>query len=73
VQCDNRAQGQYAKAEPLYQRAVAIKEKALGPVHPEVATCLENYALCLRAMDRPGEAAPLEARAETIRAKLAPD
>jgi tetratricopeptide (TPR) repeat protein len=27
-------QGQYAKAEPLYQRALAIWEKALGPDHP---------------------------------------
>ena len=39
-------QGQYAKAEPLYQRALAICEKALGPEHPDVATCLENYAPC---------------------------
>ena len=26
-----RAQGQYAKAEPLYQRALGIREKALVP------------------------------------------
>jgi tetratricopeptide (TPR) repeat protein len=66
-----QAQGQYAKAEPLYDRALAILEGALGPEHPNVATCLENYALCLRAMDRSQEAEPLEARARAIRAKYA--
>ena len=29
-----RTQGQYAQAGPLYQRALAIKEKALGPEAP---------------------------------------
>jgi tetratricopeptide (TPR) repeat protein len=66
-----RAQGQYAKAEPLYQRALASREKALGPEHPKVAISLENYALCLRDMGRPNEATPLEARAKAIRAKSA--
>jgi tetratricopeptide (TPR) repeat protein len=28
------SQGKYAEAEPLYQRALAISEKALGPDHP---------------------------------------
>jgi tetratricopeptide (TPR) repeat protein len=31
-------QGQYAKAEPLYERALAIREKALAPEHPNVAS-----------------------------------
>ena len=31
-----RAQGRYAEAEPLYKRALAIREKALGPEHPDV-------------------------------------
>ncbi len=30
-----RAQGRYAEAEPLDQRALAIGEKALGPEHPQ--------------------------------------
>jgi hypothetical protein len=29
--------GQYAKAEPLCGRALAIQEKAMGPEHPHVA------------------------------------
>jgi hypothetical protein len=34
--------GDYAKAEPLLQRAVRICEKALGPEHPDTASSLEN-------------------------------
>jgi hypothetical protein len=35
-------QGQYASAEPLYKRSLAIKEKALGPDHPSMAASLNN-------------------------------
>ena len=63
-----RDQGKYAQAEPLYQRALAIREKALGPEHPDTATSLENYALLLRKTGRSAEAAKLEARAKAIRA-----
>jgi CHAT domain-containing protein len=34
--------GDYAKAEPLYERALKIREKALGPEHPDTATSLNN-------------------------------
>jgi tetratricopeptide (TPR) repeat protein len=64
-------QGQYAQAQPLYTRALAIREKALGPDHPAVATSLENYAALLRAIQRDTEAEKLEARAQAIRAKHA--
>ncbi len=63
------AQGKYPEAEPLYQRALAIWEKALGPEHPNVATVLENYAALLRQMNRNSEAAEMEARVKAIRAK----
>jgi tetratricopeptide (TPR) repeat protein len=66
-----QAQGQYGKAEPLYQRALAIRDKALGPEHPEVATSFENYAFLLRSMGLPEKATQLESRAKAIRAKLA--
>ena len=36
--------GQYAKAEPLYQRSLAIHEDKLGKDHPDVATSLNNLA-----------------------------
>ncbi len=64
-----RVQGHYAAAEPLYQRSLAIWEKALGPEHPHVAQSLENYAALLRQTARADEAERMEARAKAIRAK----
>ena len=29
--------GRYAEAEPLYRRSLEIREKQLGPDHPDVA------------------------------------
>lgn len=55
------------EAEQLFKRSLAIREKALGRYHPDVATELENYAYLLREMNRETEAAPLEARAKSIR------
>ncbi len=40
-----RAQDRYAKAEPLYERALGISEKGLGPDHPHVAASLNNLAV----------------------------
>jgi hypothetical protein len=37
-------EGRYAKAEPLFQRALVIKEKAMGPEHLSVANSLFNLA-----------------------------
>jgi tetratricopeptide (TPR) repeat protein len=61
--------GKYTEAEPLYQRALAIREKALGPDHPDVATILENYAALLFKAGREVQARPLNARAKGIREK----
>ena len=55
-------QGRYGEAEPRYQRALAIREKVLGPEHPDVAAVRKNYAALLRATNRDAEAAQLEAR-----------
>ena len=61
-------QGQYAQAGALYQRALAIGEKALGPDHPHVATTLGNMAALYRKSGREEEAAALDERAAAIRA-----
>lgn len=37
-------QGKYDEADPLYQRTIEIKEKALGLDHPDLATSLGNLA-----------------------------
>ena len=66
-----QAQGKYVEAEPLYKRALAIFEKALGPEHSDVAAILENYAVLLRQTGRSAEANEMEARAKAIRAKHA--
>ena len=69
-----RDQGRYAEAEPLYKRALAIREKALGPDHPDVGTSLNNLAELYRAQGRYAEAEPLYKRALAIREKaLGPD
>ena len=67
-------QGRYADAEPLYKRALAIREKALGPDHPDVATSLNNLAELYRDQGRYADAEPLYKRALAIYEKaLGPD
>ncbi len=56
--------GRDAGAEPLYKRSLAIREKALGPEPPAVATSLENYADLLRKTGRVSEATKMETRAK---------
>jgi|GEM_PF-3269414 len=70
----NRAQGKYAAAEPLYQRALLKMEKALGPNHPLVASVLNNLATLYQAQGRYAEAEPLYQWALAIVKKtLGPD
>ena len=38
-------QARYTEAEPLHQEALAIRRRALGSAHPEVATSLHNFAM----------------------------
>ena len=62
-----KIQGRFADAEPLYKRALAIKEKAFGPDHPDVAISLSNLAELYRVQGRYADAAPLNQRALAIR------
>jgi tetratricopeptide (TPR) repeat protein len=57
---------EWARAEPLMHRALAIDEKAHGPEHPQVATNLNNLAQLLKATNRLAEAEPLMLRALEI-------
>ena len=69
---DDRAQ--YAEAEPLYERALAMSEKALGSDHPDVATTLNNLAELYQDQGKYAEAAALYQRALAISEKaLGPD
>ena len=51
----------------MHKRALAIREKALGPEHPEVAQSLENYSALLHKTGRGDDEATLEARAKPLR------
>ena len=51
-------QAQYAKAEPLYVRAVATAEQTLGPDHAGMTVLLENYATLLRHTSAPRAPSP---------------
>lgn len=52
-------QGKYDEADPLYVRAIAIGEKALGRDDPDLAVYLNNRAELLRAQVS-GVTCPLE-------------
>ncbi|MCB8922547.1 MAG: tetratricopeptide repeat protein [Ardenticatenaceae bacterium] len=66
--------GNLAEARPYYQRALDIKEKALGPNHPDTALSLNNLGYLLQAMGNLAEARPYYQRALDIREKvLGPD
>jgi CHAT domain-containing protein/Flp pilus assembly protein TadD len=56
----------YASAGPLFQRALLIRQKALGPRHPDVATSLHAYAVFLNNTGRLEEAVETQARAVDI-------
>jgi hypothetical protein len=43
-----QAQGDLARAQPLFERALAIREKVLGPDHPDTARSLDNLAVLLQ-------------------------
>jgi hypothetical protein len=60
--CGAGASACQGEAEPLYQCALTIFEKALGPDHPYTAISVRNYAGFLRERDRAAEAEKLEAR-----------
>jgi tetratricopeptide (TPR) repeat protein len=62
-------QSRYAEAEPLYQRSLAIQEKALGRDHPDVANSLYGLAVLYRNQGRYADAEPLFQRALAIQEK----
>jgi tetratricopeptide (TPR) repeat protein len=63
------AQNRFDDAIPLFERALAIDEKALGPDHPDVAPVLEHYAVPLRRTGRTAQAEAAEDRGRSIRAR----
>ncbi|MCS6880196.1 MAG: tetratricopeptide repeat protein [Oscillochloridaceae bacterium] len=69
-----RSAGNYAAARPLYERALAIRERALGPDHPDTAQSLHNLAELFRVQGNYAAAEQLMIRALRIyEARLGPD
>jgi tetratricopeptide (TPR) repeat protein len=64
-----RAQGDPSAAIDLQKEALAIREKSLGPDHPEVASSLNSLAALYGAQDNYSAAEPLLLRALAIREK----
>jgi tetratricopeptide (TPR) repeat protein len=59
-------QGKYEEAEPLYRRALAVREKQLGAEHPDTALSLNNLAGLYHVQGKYEEAEPLYKRALTV-------
>jgi tetratricopeptide (TPR) repeat protein/DNA-binding XRE family transcriptional regulator len=62
-----QARARYREAEPLYQRALHIREQSQGPEHPQVAYPLNNLANLYMQQGKYAEAEPLYQRALHIR------
>jgi tetratricopeptide (TPR) repeat protein len=66
--CERRAQ--YKEAEPLFFRGLSIREKVLGPEHPDVARSLNNLAALYDNQGKYAKAEPLYVRALSIREQV---
>lgn len=58
-----REHGRYRQAEPLAQRALHLRERVLGPGHPEVACSLNELGILCWQQGKDAEAEPLLQRA----------
>ena len=54
--------GHYKEAQPYFEQALAIRKKALGPDHPDVAQSLNNLAVLYDAQGQYAKAEPLYLR-----------
>lgn len=61
------AHAQEARAEPLLARALAIRERVLGPVHPDTATSFERLGSVHDQLGHPDQAEPLYRQALAAR------
>jgi tetratricopeptide (TPR) repeat protein len=61
-----KERARYAEAEPLYQRALSIREQQLGALHPNTAFSLNNLALLYDDQGKDEQAEPLVVRALAI-------
>ncbi len=62
--------GDLPAARPYYERALAIRERVLGPEHPDTARSLNNLGYLLQAMGDLAAARPYYERALAIRERV---
>ena len=65
--CHLNTIGDYPRARPYYERALAIFKEALGPAHPDTAQSLNNLGYLLQAQGDLAGARPYYERALAIR------
>lgn len=63
---DLDTQGHYTEAEPLYQEALTVAKKPLGPEHPHMGTRLDNLATFHWAQGRYAKPVESFTRAATV-------
>jgi len=62
--------GAYATAQPYLERALALRERVLGPDHPDTATSLNNLAYLYQSQGSYDAARPLYDRALALRERV---
>jgi tetratricopeptide (TPR) repeat protein len=67
------AQGKYAQAQPLYEKALEIRRRLLTDEHPLTAMSYNNLAQNLDAQGKYAQAQPLHEKALGIRRRLLTD
>ena len=67
------AQGKYAQAQPLYEKALEIRRRLLTDDHPDTATSYNNVAANLNAQGKYAQAQPLYEKALEIHRRLLTD
>jgi CHAT domain-containing protein/tetratricopeptide (TPR) repeat protein len=67
------AQGKYAQAQPLYEKALEIRRRLLTDDHPQTASSYSNLACNLNRQGKYAAAQPLFERALEIRRRLLTD
>ena len=65
-----RFASRYADSLPLFERALSIREKALGAEHPKTCTSLDSLAVVFSDMGRHSDALPRYERALALRERV---
>ncbi|BAY11379.1 FxSxx-COOH system tetratricopeptide repeat protein [Calothrix sp. NIES-2098] len=61
-----KQRGQYSEAEPLYKKALSLRQRLLGEAHPDVAISYNNLAMLYYSQGRYAEAEPLYQTAQML-------